>query len=83
VIGGATLYASLLPNADYLYLTEINQAFPGDTFFPEIDKQQWVELERRAVTDDASVNFSYQFLTLRRIRSNAAYMLDSADESVN
>ncbi|WP_045779753.1 dihydrofolate reductase, partial [Methylocucumis oryzae] len=34
VIGGATLYQALLPQASVLYLTEIQQDFAGDTFFP-------------------------------------------------
>lgn len=66
VIGGATLYQALLPRADYLYLTEIDQDFAGDTFFPEIDARQWRELEREDVTDDQSVDFSYRFLKLER-----------------
>ncbi len=38
VIGGATIYASTLPYADRLYITYIDHAYQGDTFFPEWDK---------------------------------------------
>jgi dihydrofolate reductase len=34
VIGGATLYARLLNEADLLYLTELATAVEGDTLFP-------------------------------------------------
>jgi dihydrofolate reductase len=67
VIGGASLYQALLPRAGYLYLTEIDQDFAGDTFFPEVDARQWRELEREDVTDDQSVDFSYRFLKLEHL----------------
>jgi len=62
VIGGAQLYQALLPSADLLYLTEIKKDFAGDTFFPIIDRQEWLEIERKDVETDPSVDFSYSFL---------------------
>ncbi len=38
---GETLYTQLLPQVTKLYLTEIEQAFEGDTFFPLFDRSQW------------------------------------------
>jgi len=70
VIGGATLYHALLPQADYLYLTEINKDFRGDTFFPEIDRQQWQEVDRFDIFNDQNVDFSYSFLKLRRLSAS-------------
>jgi len=61
VIGGSDFYKSMLPVADTLYLTQIHQDFPGDTFFPEIDAGQWVEVEREDIDDDPDVSFSYSF----------------------
>ncbi|MCK9606864.1 MAG: dihydrofolate reductase [Methylomonas sp.] len=66
VIGGATLYETMLPQADNLYLTLIEREFAGDTYFPEIDYSAWQSLERVEVADDPSVDFSYSFLTLTR-----------------
>ncbi len=63
VIGGATLYQALLPQASMLYLTEIQQDFAGDTFFPEWRDQTWREAERITIDNDSSVNFSYSFVT--------------------
>lgn len=68
VIGGATLYQALLPRADYLYLTEIDKDFAGDTFFPTLDSAHWRVLESERVTDDQSVDFSYCFSRLEHIR---------------
>lgn len=49
-IGGAVLYAQALPLAQHLYLTEIGLAIEGDTLFPEIDPNQWVEASREPHT---------------------------------
>ncbi|MGI2258137.1 type 3 dihydrofolate reductase [Shewanella sp. GXUN23E] len=45
VIGGGQLYAQLLPEADILYLTEIDLQVQGDTRFPEWQADQWQESE--------------------------------------
>jgi dihydrofolate reductase len=67
VIGGAAFYEAMLPKADFLYLTEIKKEFVGDTYFPHINTQDWQEVERVEIGDDASVDFSYCFLKLQRI----------------
>lgn len=47
VMGGGELYASALPRADELVLTEIDAAFPdADAFFPAIDPAVWQAVER-------------------------------------
>ncbi|MGZ5076078.1 MAG: dihydrofolate reductase [Methylobacter sp.] len=68
VIGGSDFYRSMLPIADTLYLTQIHQEFPGDTFFPEIDAEQWIEVEREDIQDDPDVAFGYSFLKLEKVR---------------
>lgn len=65
VIGGATLYEVLMERADYLYLTEIDQDFAGDTFFPEFDRGDWQELDREDIYD-AETPFKYSFVSLVR-----------------
>ncbi len=66
VIGGSDLYQTLLPLADNLYLTLINQAIAGDTYFPEINLNEWIEVAREDINDDTSTSFSYSFLTLEK-----------------
>jgi Dihydrofolate reductase len=66
VIGGSTLYEAMLPIADCLYLTLIEQPFVGDTYFPLFDETQWREIDSEQVLDDPQVNFSYRFSTLER-----------------
>jgi dihydrofolate reductase len=62
VIGGSDLYQAILPMASTLYLTEIKKNFPGDTFFPEIDPEDWTEQEREDIRDDPAAGFDYSFL---------------------
>ena len=66
IIGGSTLYQAILDKAQQIYLTQINQEFHGDTRFPEINPQQWMEVERMDINDDSSVDFSYSFIKLIR-----------------
>lgn len=46
VIGGANLYAQVLPLADRLYLTEVDVAPDGDARFPEFDRSTFEETSR-------------------------------------
>ncbi len=45
VIGGARLYAQLLPFCHRLYITDVQTDIEGDAFFPNFDKSQWVETQ--------------------------------------
>jgi dihydrofolate reductase len=67
IIGGASLYKEMLPKANFIYLTQINKPFKGDTFFPLINMLDWKEVEREDITKDPSVDFTYSFLKLERI----------------
>ena len=66
IIGGSELYKTMLPMADAIYLTLINREFQGDTFFPEIDWNDWSEVEREDIEDDPDAAFSYCFLKLEK-----------------
>ena len=45
VIGGAEIYELFLPHADRLYLTRVHARPDGETLFPEIDLNGWIERE--------------------------------------
>jgi dihydrofolate reductase len=47
VVGGTQVYAEALPFADRLAVTFVDAEPVGDTFFPEVDWQQWRETGRR------------------------------------
>ena len=65
VIGGGELYASALPLADELVLTEIDTVFDGaDAHFPLIDRTRFVEVQRDA--HRSADGTRYAFVTYRR-----------------
>jgi len=41
VIGGASIYKQFLPYVDTMYLTEVDEYFNADTFFPVFDLDEW------------------------------------------
>ena len=64
-IGGGTLYATAMPQADRLCLTEIARPFEGDVRFPPFDRIQWREVSREArITPDG---LAYAFVTYDRV----------------
>lgn len=67
VIGGAEIYAMALPIATTLYLTEIYQAFEGDTYFPSFDKREWKEVSRRLHPADERHVVAFDFVEYERI----------------
>jgi dihydrofolate reductase len=66
VIGGAQVYALALPKAKRLYLTRVHDAFDGDTWFPEIDFEEWEQVERHRYAANERNPHPYSFITLRR-----------------
>jgi dihydrofolate reductase len=66
VIGGASLYETMLPKAHNIYLTQIHQPFSGDTYFPETDSNDWIEVEHQRIDNDPDVVFAYSFIKLKR-----------------
>ncbi|MBI4033078.1 MAG: type 3 dihydrofolate reductase [Candidatus Blackburnbacteria bacterium] len=63
IIGGASIYEQFLPLATRMYLTQIDEDFEGDAYFPMFDPEEWVETEREEKRDN---QYKYAFLTLER-----------------
>ena len=63
VIGGASIYKLLLPKAEKLYITEINQEFEGDVYFPEIKEDEWKIIEREQGLKDEKNPYDYEYVT--------------------
>ena len=66
VIGGAELYRQSLPLADRLILTEIDQDYPGDAFFPPFSMDEWTETSRQPQVSATGLPFA--FVTYERRR---------------
>ena len=66
VIGGATIYKLLLPKADKLYLTKINENFEGDVYFPEIDLDDWKVVSKEKGKKDEKNPYDYEYINFER-----------------
>src|SRR5690625_4711624 len=66
VIGGGNLYEQVLPYADRLYITEIDELFHGDTYFPSFKADEW-ELTSKVKGEKNNHNsYDYYFLQYDR-----------------
>ncbi len=68
VIGGAEIYALALPRVDRLYVTWVDAAVEGDTFFPEFDWDQWRLVSQERHEADARNDFPHRFAVYDRVR---------------
>ena len=65
-VGGAELYAQVLPLADRLYLTEIQADFAGDAYFPAFDSQLWQESGREHRVSAEGLDYDFVIYDRRR-----------------
>lgn len=66
VIGGSEIYKLFLPMADVLIRTKIVGDFSGDTFFPEVDWNQWQLTEEIIGQEDDRNKYAHSFQTFHR-----------------
>ncbi len=70
VIGGAQVYKLFLPLADRIYLTVVESEFEGDSFFPAIDRREWLEVSRETHEPDEYNQYKYSLILYERKRYN-------------
>jgi len=68
VIGGADLFRQTLPRADVIYLTRVHAQIAGDTFFPDLVPDDWIE--RDSEHHPADDRHSHAFTFLKLVRSH-------------
>ncbi|AGF48813.1 dihydrofolate reductase [Candidatus Kinetoplastidibacterium galati] len=61
VIGGSSIYEQFLPIASRILATEIHSSLNGDSFFPEIRSDIWLEIDRKPQIPEN--NYNYDFVT--------------------
>ncbi len=67
VIGGEEIYRLMLPYADRVLLTEIDQAFEGDACFPELPSREWKLASRTPGVRDEKNDLPYAFAVYDRV----------------
>ncbi len=68
IIGGATVYKQSIDKVDTMYITWIHNDFSADTYFPEIDFNDWKEVSREDHDPDQQNLYSYSFVKYDRIK---------------
>lgn len=67
IIGGGSIYQSMLAQAQRLYLTFIDLKVEGDTQFPDYEAHaNWKEVSRESHRKDDKNPHDYTFVTLER-----------------
>lgn len=65
VIGGQQIYEQAMPLADRLYLTVIHRSYEGDSYFPEVNWEDFQIVKKDFREGDPA----YTFLVADRVRS--------------
>jgi dihydrofolate reductase len=67
VIGGGEIYKQAIPLVDKLEITRVHSTFKNaDTFFPEIDMNEWQEVSKTTHKADDKHAYSFSFITYLR-----------------
>ncbi len=67
VIGGAQIYALCLPETGRLYLTRIHAEIDGDTYYPDLNPDEWQDLDREDHVAGEKDSHDHSFLVLDRV----------------
>ena len=67
VIGGGEIFRMFMPTADRVYLTEAHLSVEGDTFFPELDPEEWRETSRETYDKGPNDTASFTLRILDRV----------------
>ncbi|WP_050615318.1 dihydrofolate reductase [Bacillus testis] len=61
IFGGEQIYKLFLNDCERLYITRIHHSFGGDTFFPEVDLEDWEETYREKGIRDEKNDYDYVY----------------------
>jgi len=66
IIGGGAIYSSVFELVDTLYVTEVDAAPDGDTYFPEVDMDVWEKVEESTHVADEDNDHAFVMQKLVR-----------------
>jgi dihydrofolate reductase len=67
IIGGGELFAQTIDIADRLYISYIHTVVPTDIYFPQININEWLEIERKYFHADQKNEFAHTFVRLDKL----------------
>lgn len=66
IFGGEQIYYLFLPYVEKMYITKIHHEFEGDTFFPELNYEEWNEVSvKKGIMNDKNP-YNYYFHVFER-----------------
>ena len=68
IIGGEDVFRTVLPQTDRIYLTEVHASPVADTWFPELNQEEWREVSREAHQPGPKDDHAFSFVVLDRKR---------------
>lgn len=66
IFGGSTIYEQTMHLVDEMFVTIIDAAFGGDTFFPAYDIKEWTVVSEEDGTIDDKNRYPHRFYQLTR-----------------
>lgn len=67
IFGGSKVYEEYINEVEELYITEIDAEVLGDSYFPEINLQEWQLIEEQNFSKDQDNEYNYKFLHYKRL----------------
>ncbi len=61
IIGGGEIFKQAIALVDKMYVTEINETFDGDVYFPAINHDEWELTDARPFAKDEKNKYDYSF----------------------
>ncbi|MFD2630637.1 dihydrofolate reductase [Oceanobacillus kapialis] len=68
VIGGGHLFEQVLPFADRMYITLIDETFTGDTYFPDFSSDEWKISSKVKGEKNETNPYDYYFIQYDRVK---------------
>lgn len=62
IFGGTEIFKLFLPHADKLFITRIDEEFEADTYFPDMNMEDWNLVSELPGVKDEKNPYSYSFL---------------------
>jgi len=66
IIGGTSVFKQTIHKADTLYITWVHAEFTADTYFPEIDFDEWEVISREDFDANEKNPYPYSFVEYKR-----------------
>lgn len=67
IIGGGEIYRQILPQIDNIYLTEVDIEIEGDTFFPNLNWEEWSKTSILKQMANEKNEYNFEIVKLQRV----------------